>query len=265
MNNGVLLVGDKTSTDINALENSRLMRSHIRIMLIAGMSFFTDAYDLFIIGIVLLIVKGIFSLTSLQIGMLASAALFGATTGPIIFGYLGDKIGRRYIYWLTIIILIIAAVGSAFSFSFLQLFIWRLILGIGIGGDYPLSATIVAEYANKNDRGKLISSTFAMQGFGIIAGALLAVALLNFNVPVGIAWRMLLGIGAIPTLSILYARTKLNETPLYNLYKKESHLESKSKQVNIVRRFNINFRELWKKNWKFIIGTSASWFLLDIS
>ncbi len=258
-------MGDKISTDLNALENSRLMRSHIRIMLIAGMSFFTDAYDLFIIGVVLLIVKGIFSLTPLQIGILASAALFGAAIGPVIFGYLGDKIGRKYVYWLTITILIIAAVGSAFSFSFLQLFIWRLILGIGIGGDYPLSATIVAEYANKNDRGKLISSTFAMQGFGIIAGAILAVALLGFNVPVGIAWRLLLGAGAIPTLSILYARTKLNETPWYSLYKKGRHLETKSKQVSIVHRFSINFRELWKKNWKFIIGTSASWFLLDIS
>ncbi len=259
------LPNDKSDIDIGAVENSGITRSHIRIMLISGMSFFTDAYDLFVIGVVLLMVKGLLGLSPLQIGMLASVALFGAAIGPIIFGYLGDKIGRKYIYWITITILIIAAIGSALSFSFLQLFVWRFILGIGIGGDYPLSATIVAEYANKNDRGKLISSTFAMQGFGIIAGAILAVALLSVNVPISLAWRILLGAGAIPTLTILYARTKLKETPWYSLYKSGKHASSGPKRTNSVHKFTINFRDLWAKNWKYIIGTSASWFLLDVS
>ncbi|MCL5680025.1 MAG: MFS transporter [Candidatus Marsarchaeota archaeon] len=252
----------KNAADMSSIEGAKLNRQHIRIMLISGMSFFTDAYDLFVIGVVLLMVRGLFNLSTLQIGMLASVALFGAAIGPIIFGYIGDKIGRKYTYWMTITILIVGAIGSAFSFGFVELFLWRFILGIGIGGDYPLSATIVAEYANKNDRGKLVSSTFAMQGFGIIAGAVLAVVLLTIHVPIQSAWRILLGFGAVPTLTILYARTKLGETPWYSLYSASSKTGKGSKRH---KNYSISPRDLWNKNWKYIIGTSVAWFLLDVS
>jgi PHS family inorganic phosphate transporter-like MFS transporter len=249
------------AVNISEIEGAKLNRKHIRIMLISGMSFFTDAYDLFVIGVVLLMVRGLFDLSALQLGMLASIALFGAAIGPIIFGYIGDKIGRKYTYWITIIILIIGAIGSAFSTGFIVLFVWRFILGIGIGGDYPLSATIVAEYANKNDRGKLVASTFAMQGFGIIAGALIAVVLLFAHVPIQLAWRLLLGFGAIPTLTILYARTKLGETPWYSLY--TANNGSKKELKN--KSYSIKPRELLAKNWKYMVGTSVAWFLLDVS
>lgn len=249
------------SVNISEIEGARLNRNHIRIMLISGMSFFTDAYDLFVIGVVLLMVKGLFDLSALQLGMLASIALFGAAIGPIIFGYIGDKIGRKYTYWITITILIVGAIGSAFSTGFVILFVWRFILGVGIGGDYPLSATIVAEYANKNDRGKLVASTFAMQGFGIIAGALIAVVLLYAHVPIQLAWRLLLGFGAVPTLTILYARTKLGETPWYNLYT----ANKSSKKEPKYRSYSIKPRELLAKNWKYMVGTSVAWFILDVS
>jgi PHS family inorganic phosphate transporter-like MFS transporter len=249
------------SVNISEIEGAKLNRKHIRIMLISGMSFFTDAYDLFVIGVVLLMVRGLFDLSALQLGMLASIALFGAAIGPIIFGYIGDKIGRKYTYWITIIILIIGAIGSAFSTGFIMLFVWRFILGVGIGGDYPLSATIVAEYANKNDRGKLVASTFAMQGFGIIAGALIAVVLLYAHVPIQLAWRLLLGFGAVPTLTILYARTKLGETPWYSLYTANKSSKKDPKE----RSYSIKPRELLAKNWKYIVGTSVAWFLLDVS
>jgi len=165
---------DKRIEMSEELENMPMNISHIKVMLISGISFFTDAYDLFVIGIILIILRPIFSLSTFQLGMLASAALFGAVIGPLIFGTIGDKIGRKFAYWITMLILIIGALGSATSSGFASLFLWRLLLGIGIGGDYPLSSTIVAEYSNKKDRGKLIASTFAMQGFGIIAGIGLA-------------------------------------------------------------------------------------------
>ncbi len=257
-----------TPTDRNSIrdvERAKLGKSHIRIMLISGMSFFTDAYDLFVIGIVLIMIRGIFHLSAAQLGILASIALFGAAIGPMIFGYIGDRVGRRYTYWITILILIIGAIGSALSAGFFELLIWRFILGVGIGGDYPLSATIVAEYANKNDRGKLISSTFAMQGFGIVAGAILALGLIYLNVPIQIAWRLLLGFGAIPTMLILYARTKLNETPWYSLYNDKNSGGKRSGTKRDAKRYDIGLRELISNNWKYIVGTSAAWFLLDVS
>lgn len=270
------------------LEGAKLSRKHIKIMLISGMSFFTDAYDLFIIGIVLLMITPIFHLTTLQIGITASAALFGAVIGPLLFGFIGDKFGRKYSYWITVTLLIIAALGSSTAISYIQLIAWRFLLGIAIGGDYPLSATIVAEYANKDDRGKLIASTFAMQGFGIIAGIAIAFILVYSHVPISIAWRILLAAGAIPSVTILYARTKLMETPLYSISKgklaaakqalgsvtgdvisattaKNPYLKTAKRNGDADVQEKIRIGDFVRKRWKIILGTSLSWFLLDIS
>ena len=285
VSSGVKIAGESIKAQ---LEGARLSRKHIKIMLISGMSFFTDAYDLFIIGIVLLMITPIFHLTALQIGITASAALFGAVIGPLLFGFIGDKFGRKYSYWITVTLLIIAALGSSTAISYIQLIAWRFLLGIAIGGDYPLSATIVAEYANKDDRGKLIASTFAMQGFGIIAGIAIAFVLVYSHVPIGIAWRILLAAGAIPSITILYARTKLMETPLYSMSRgkfsdakkalgsvagnsikvpniKSSVLKNAERNGDANMQERIRIGDFVRKRWKIILGTALSWFLLDIS
>ncbi|MEM3827215.1 MAG: MFS transporter [Candidatus Micrarchaeaceae archaeon] len=262
----------------NTLEEMPMTISHIKVMLISGASFFTDAYDLFVIGIILIMLRPIFSLSTFQLGMLASAALFGAVIGPLIFGTIGDKIGRKYAYWITMLILIIGALGSATSSSFAILFIWRFFLGIGIGGDYPLSSTIVAEYANKNDRGKLISSTFAMQGFGIIAGVGLAFVLLFANVPPALIWRLLLAAGAVPALLIIYARTRLSETPFYNISKgriksatstmegiKSGRLSAVGLHEKEEKHRTLSFASFLRRRWQIVLGTSLAWFLMDVS
>ncbi|MGC9204963.1 MAG: MFS transporter [Candidatus Micrarchaeia archaeon] len=242
-------------SNISQLEKSKLSMEHLKIMLISGTSFFTDAYDLFIIGVVLIMLKSIYSPSPLMLGLLASSALFGAVIGPALFGYLGDKFGRKYIYWVTVSILAIAALGSALSQTLILLVIWRLFLGIGIGGDYPLSSTIVAEYSNKIDRGKLIASTFAMQGFGIIAGVALALLLLYMGVPNAIAWRLLLAIGAVPALLVIPARKKLKETIWYTKL-----IASKAKA-----QASASLRSIIKKRPGILIGTALSWFLLDVT
>lgn len=264
---------------IRNLEGERFSRKHIRIMLIAGMSFFTDAYDLFIIGIVLLMLKPEFGLSAAQMGLVASAALFGAVIGPAVFGTIGDRFGRKSAYWMTVAILIIGALGSATSLNYIQLIIWRFVLGIGIGGDYPLSATIVAEYANKKDRGKMVASTFAMQGFGLVAGVGMGFLLLMTSIPTSIIWRLLLAFGAIPTLLILRQRAKLLETPWFNLSKGDPGASQPSVAADpgkghaaaplpaaASKRFpEISFRRFVRTRWQVLLGTSLTWFLMDIS
>jgi PHS family inorganic phosphate transporter-like MFS transporter len=254
------------------LEGAKLSRSHIRVMLISGMSFFTDAYDLFVIGVALLMLKQVFSLTPTQMGYAASAALFGAVIGPVIFGKLADKYGRKRTYWITISILIVGAIGSSLSFSLMQLVFWRFLLGLGIGGDYPLSSTIVAEYANRNDRGKLVASTFAMQGFGIATGVVVALLLLYANVPEGIAWRLLLAIGAVPSLLIMYFRLKFKETPLYDIFRgKLSSARSTLKEITNKSISSADFipattlAEFARRYPNVVLGTALAWFLMDIS
>jgi len=107
----------------------------------------------------------------------SSVALVGTLVGQLFFGWLGDKLGRKAVYGIVLAIMIFAAFAQAFSFGTSSsavigsLCFWRLILGFGVGGDYPLSATIMSEYSSKMSRGAYIGSVFAMQGMGILAAA----------------------------------------------------------------------------------------------
>jgi PHS family inorganic phosphate transporter-like MFS transporter len=105
-----------------------------------------------------------------------------------------------------------------FSLSF-----WRFILGIGIGGDYPLSAVITSEYATVNTRGMMISAVFAMQGLGQLTAAIVSLIVLSCfksaieSDPrnVDYVWRICLGLGTFPAVLGAYYRSKLPETPRF--------------------------------------------------
>src|SRR6266851_5216501 len=117
----------------------------------------------------------IWHLNALQISLLGSTSLIAAAFGSVIFGRLADHLGRKSIYGHTLIVLALGAIASAFSPNVVWLLIFRFILGLGIGGDYPLSATLMSEYANRRDRGKLVTLVFSMQAVGLILGPLVAI------------------------------------------------------------------------------------------
>ncbi|MCL4428982.1 MAG: MFS transporter, partial [Deltaproteobacteria bacterium] len=202
---------------LNKVDEVDLVRHHFRTMFTAGMGFFTDAYDLFIIGVVIALLTPIWHLTTSEIAILGSSSLIAAALGAYIFGRVADIFGRKAIYGLEVLILTIGAIGSAFSQDITQLIIWRIVLGIGIGGDYPISAIIMSEYANRKDRGKLVSMVFSLQGIGLIVGPMAAILILMLGVPHDMAWRILLGLGAIPAASVIYLRRKIKETPYFSL------------------------------------------------
>src|SRR5947209_6788155 len=100
------------------------------------MGFFTDAYDLFIIGVALAILTPLWHLSALEVSLLGSTSLIAAALGSIVFGRLADAIGRHRIYGMTLVVLAVGALASAFSPSVFWLLVCRFILGLGIGGDY---------------------------------------------------------------------------------------------------------------------------------
>jgi MFS transporter, PHS family, inorganic phosphate transporter len=131
-------------------------------MFISGMGFFTDAYDLFVIGIVVSLLKPEWNLSTSQVSWLNSSTLLASAVGAIVFGRVADMLGRKRIYGYEVLILAIGALASAFAPNYVFLLVCRVVLGIGIGGDYPVSATIMSEYSGKRDRGKMVGLVFAM-------------------------------------------------------------------------------------------------------
>src|SRR5579863_217209 len=177
-----------------------------KIMFISGMGFFTDAYDLFIIGVVMTMLKPLWHVGKLEEGLVESTALLAAAIGALLFGRVADMLGRKRIYGVEVLVLAAGAIGSAFSPNIWWLIGLRFILGVGIGGDYPVSATIMSEYSGKASRGMMVTLVFAMQAAGLIVGPLLASALLATPLSHDLIWRILLAFGAIPALAVFQMR-----------------------------------------------------------
>jgi MFS family permease len=104
------------------------------------MGFFTDAYDLFVIGIAAALITKDWDLSTGQLALLNSTMLAAACLGAFVFGRFADVICRKRVYWIVAAIMIAGALGSALSLSYWVLITFRFVLGFGVGGDYPVSA-----------------------------------------------------------------------------------------------------------------------------
>ena len=143
----------------------------IRIILVAGSGFFTDAYDLFSVNFITVLIGyaffgGVLPATLDTSIKLATAA--GAVIGQFGFGWLADHVGRKRMYGIELMLMIIGAVGQAVSGSGPAVEVvgvvifYRVVMGLGVGGDYPLSAVITAEFATTRWRGAIMNTVFAM-------------------------------------------------------------------------------------------------------
>ncbi|MGC8609092.1 MAG: MFS transporter [Thermoplasmata archaeon] len=267
---------------LQSLDNATLGKFHRKVMLTSGVGFFTDAYDLFIIGVVIdiLPLAKWQPFTDFQISLLSSVALLSAIIGSVVFGRLIDKYGRKRIYGTELVLLITGALGSAFLVPVNGIYIlaaWRFILGIGIGGDYADSSTIMTEYANVKDRGRMVGTVFSMQSFGLIAGPLVALGFIFSGIPLSIAWKIMLAIGALPALMAVYFRRQMPETPRFQLGVNGNYQDAK-KQLEKYTGMNLtgsHAEESRKINAKWsvlftdrrflltLIGTAGTWFLMD--
>lgn len=235
---------------LDALDIAKTQLYHFTTIVIAGMGFFTDAYDLFAISLITKLLGRIYYTTNLNApkpgtlpprvsSAVTGVALVGTLTGQLFFGWLGDKMGRKKVYGLTLILMIVCSLASGLSFGsspkgvMATLCFFRFWLGFGIGGDYPLSATIMSEYANKKTRGAFIAAVFAMQGFGILTSGVVALIVSAafdhvYNAPTyeenpgsstvvqaDYIWRIILMFGAFPAAMTFYWRMKMPETARY--------------------------------------------------
>ncbi|KAI5426479.1 Inorganic phosphate transporter 1-4, partial [Lathyrus oleraceus] len=300
---------------LNALDVAKTQWYHFTAIIIAGMGFFTDAYDLFCVSLVTKLLGRIYyhvegaekpgTLPPNVSAAVNGVAFLGTLSGQLFFGWLGDKLGRKKVYGATLLIMVVCSIGSGLSFGHTPksvistLCFFRFWLGFGIGGDYPLSATIMSEYSNKKTRGAFVAAVFAMQGFGILAGGLFAIILsaafkANYDSPsyevdplrstvpqADYIWRIIVMVGAIPAALTFYSRTKMPETARYTALVAKNTAQaaadmSKVLQVDIeadpvkedapkVKPFGLFSKEFLRRHGLHLFGTASTWFLLDIA
>jgi MFS family permease len=257
------------------LDEQPFKRFHWLTLFTTGMGVFTDGYDLSSIGLVLPLVLatfGVSKLTGLQSGLLAGSALVGAAIGALIFGALAQR-GRKKFYGLDVTIMAIMAAAQAFAPNLWSLIAIRFLLGIGIGADYVLSPTIMAEHANRRDRGKKIGLGFGvMWPAGAAAAAVFALLLGWLGVEPGLRWRLVLAFGCVPAISVLYLRRKMPETARYL-----SRLAGDSATASaVVRRIagsapattplldRREWQAVFSRHARPIFGAALLWLLFDI-
>ena len=261
---------------IAELDEAALSRFHLRAVLVSGMGFFTDAYDLFVIGIASTLIAKEWNLSSGKLAVLNSTMLAAAFLGALVFGRFADVAGRKRVYWMVAAIMVVGALGSALAPSFWLLIVFRFVLGFGVGGDYPVSAVMMSEYANRKDRGKLVGMVFGTQALGLIVGPLIALALIGGGASDDVVWRILLGLGALPAAAVLYLRTKMPESPRYRAQVQGRAAEAATQIAGFTRGQvtgngsgspgqNLGLRA-FLTNRRYLImlaGTAGTWFLLD--
>ena len=270
-------MADTRSNDlITALDEASLSRFHFRAVLVSGMGFFTDAYDLFVIGIASTLISLQWQLSADKLALLNSTMLGAAFLGAFLFGRIADVVGRKRVYWLVAVIMVVAALGSAFSPTYWVLIGFRFLLGLGVGGDYPVSAVMTTEYANRNDRGRLVGLVFSTQALGLVIGPLIALSLLGAGVGNGMAWRILLGLGAVPAAAVVYLRLRMPESPRYQVQMQDRAAEAESEMSKFTsgtvqastgggarRRIGLRTFLTTRSFQVMLAGTAGCWFLLD--
>jgi putative MFS transporter len=201
--------GAVTEESISArVERLPLSRWHVRMMAIAGIAHFTDAFDSLTIAFVLPILAGLWKIPPVEIGYLISAGYLGQMIGAIGFGWAAEGIGRRGALRLTVLVISVFSLACAFSWGYLSFFIFRTIQGLGLGGEVPVGATYMNEISTARFRGRIVTflqSTFAL---GIVLTSLVSIVI----VP-NLGWQAMFLIGALPALLAIWLRRLIPESP----------------------------------------------------
>jgi putative MFS transporter len=181
---------------------------HLKMRLIICTAWFFDAFDSIAIAYVLPPLIGLWHLTPQQIGALIGVGFAGQLVGAIGFGWIGEHWGRRFAMLTTLLIFSLGSLACAAAQSYDVLWWLRLIQGIGLGGEIPLMAAYVSEFARAQSRGRFSISIQVLFSVGLVSVALVSV----YVVPHW-GWRWMFIIGAVPALLAIPLRILLPESP----------------------------------------------------
>jgi MFS family permease len=208
----------RTAQDVSDLVNSgRGRRNHSRaVIMIALGGVFIDAYDFSSLSFGVTQLKSEFDLSPGMEAVVTASIMVGAMLGAIFGGYYTDKLGRYKLFMADMIFFVVAALGCALAPNMELLIAFRLLMGLGIGLDFPVALSFIAEYSAARGRGRSVGLWQPMWYAAV--GMSFAVLLpFYFALPAdthGQLWRWSVGFGAVPALLVFVMRRKhMEESP----------------------------------------------------
>ena len=204
-------------TDVPArLDRLPWSRWHWMVVVGLGITWLLDGLEVTLAGSLVGMLRSPQSLgfTEAEIGGTATAYLAGAVVGALVFGYATDRLGRRKLFFLTLILYLVATGLTAFSWNFCSFVIFRVLTGAGIGGEYAAINSAIDELIPARVRGHVDLIVNATFWIGAAVGSLASILLLDTGwFAPNIGWRFAFAIGAMLGCAILFVRRHIPESP----------------------------------------------------
>jgi putative MFS transporter len=213
------------------LDRLPFTRKHARVLTGSGIGWALDAMDVGLISFIIAALAVQWSLTPVEASWIASAGFVGMAVGATLGGLLADRVGRRQVFALTLLVYGIATGASALVGGIALLLVLRFVVGLGLGAELPVASTYVSEFAPARMRGRLIVILEAFWAVGWTAAALIGF----FVIPASDdGWRWAFAFGAIPAAYALVVRWGLPESPRW-LERRGRHEEAEQIVVSFER------------------------------
>lgn len=194
------------------LDRLPFTRRHGKLLFGSGIGWALDAMDVGLISFVMAALAAHWNLSRTDLSLIGSIGFVGMALGASLGGLLADKIGRRQVFALTLLIYGLATGAAALSAGVAMLMILRFVVGLGLGAELPVASTLVSEYAPRKIRGRVVVALEAFWALGWILAALIGF----FVVPLGDnGWRWALVVGLVPAAYALVVRFGLPESVRY--------------------------------------------------
>jgi MFS family permease len=213
-------------------------------LLAGGMGWMLDSFDVALYALVLSSLMHDIGIGTATGGLLASLTLVASAVGGVIFGFVADRIGRVRSLSTSIVIYSVATAACGFAASVTMLAIFRIVLGLGMGGEWTAGAALIAETWPAEHRGKalgLMQSTWAIGGM-LAAGVAWAI-LPRWG------WRGVFLVGVLPALVALWVQRRVPEPELW-----------KRREDSAAGAKSVPLRELWRKDirWNGLLATAMN-------
>lgn len=199
---------------LDRLEKLPVGSFHYKLLLVTGLGWLFDSMDTGLISFVLPVLAKEWGLTPAQMGWIGSIGLIGMALGAVISGTVADKLGRKKVFTITVLLYSLATGMCALSWSYESLLFFRFLVGFGLGGELPVAATLMSEYAPSRLRGRFIVLLESFWGIGWLVAACISYILIP-----KFGWQIAFVIGTLPALYVFLIRLHMPESVRYLLSK----------------------------------------------
>lgn len=206
-----------TASTAHLIDDGPLTRYHRRLIAACSGGPFLDGYLLAIVGVALTGASAELGLGSVELGLAGAASLVGLFLGSLLLGPITDRIGRKMMYTVDLLAMVIASAACLFISDGFQLILLRLVVGLAVGADYPIATALLTEWMPKKRRGAIIGWLSTIWLVGAIAAYLVGFALSTAFGPE--SWRWMLASGAVFGIIVMLLRFGAHESPRWLIAK----------------------------------------------